>query len=687
NQDLMYKAGGNYYQRFNIRSNIDANITKDLSLQLDFVDIYEIRKYPNRSDYLVWEDLFNAEPVRYSSYPDPTKVPISGQQLMNPIVDTHRDIGGYRDNDGHSIKSTLALNYKIPYIDGLSFKAMVNYSQYFSLQKDFQTKALLYDWDYKSDTYRVAANTPSTRLSQTLDQSRNITSQISFNYQKVIASNHRLNAMLLYEFIDYRGEWINAQRQDFLTNSIEYLNAGGQSGQSANGSASETGRVSYVGRLNYAYKGKYLLESTFRYDASAQFAPAKRWGLFPSISTGWRLSEEAFIKNNIPWLSNLKLRGGFSNTGLDNVGGFQYLSGYNYGRNYLFGSGLQTGIASTGATNQDLTWEKMTLYNLGLDFALLKRMLYGEVDVFYRKLGGIPAYRYATLPSTFGESLPQENLNSQNNRGFEVKLGHSGSNKNFSWDISGNVSWSRAKWDHFEEPMYTDSNQIRINKKSGTWTDRVFGYKSDGLFTSQKEIDNLGFNQDLKGNKTIGPGDIRYVDINLDGVLDWKDQVELGAGDVPHWIYGMEIILKYKKFDFSTLFQGAMGSSVLVKLGTNSSVPQQYVYDDRWTPANNDRNAIVPRRGGAATNYLVSDYNLKPADYLRMKNLNIGYTFPAQMLSQINIKSLRIFFAGTNLFTIDKLKKFNLDPESAFQGNGLYYPQQRTFTMGINLSF
>ncbi len=130
-----------------------------------------------------------------------------------------------------------------------------------------------------------------------------------------------------------------------------------------------------------------------------------------------------------------------------------------------------------------------------------------------------------------------------------------------------------------------------------------------------------------------------------------------------------------------------MGSSVLVKLGTNSSVPQQYVYDDRWTPANNDRNAIVPRRGGAATNYLVSDYNLKPADYLRMKNLNIGYTFPAQMLSQINIKSLRIFFAGTNLFTIDKLKKFNLDPESAFQGNGLYYPQQRTFTMGINLSF
>jgi TonB-linked SusC/RagA family outer membrane protein len=687
NQELMYKAGGNYYQRFNIRSNIDANITKDLSVKLDFVDIIETRKYPNRSDNLIWEDLFNAEPVRYSSFPDKTKVPITGQQLMNPIVDTHRDIGGYRDTDGHSVKSTLSLNYNIPQIDGLSFKAMINYSQYFSFQKNFQKKTLLWDWDYKSDIYRFASSTPDTRLTQTTSKARNITSQISFNYKKVFATNHQIDALILYELIDYRDDWISAQRQGFLTNSIDYLFAGGESSQSANGSASETGRSSYIGRLNYSYNGKYLVESTIRYDASAKFDPDKRWGFFPSISTGWRLSEEPFIKNTILWLSNLKLRAGFSKTGQDNVGDFQYLSGYNFGQTYLFGSGLQKGLISTGTPNPDLTWEKMTIYNIGLDFALWKRMLYGEMDVFYRKREGIPAYRYASLPSTFGVNLPQENINSQNNRGFEVVLGHSYSYRDFSWDIKGNISWSRAKWDHYEESTYTDPDQIRINKVSGTWTDRVFGYKSNGLFTSQKEIDELGFDQDLKGNSTLAPGDVRYIDVNKDGILDWKDQVVLGKGENPHWIIGMEISLKYKNFDLSTLFQGAIGANVLLSLGNAAGVPQTYVYEDRWTPENNNRNALVPRRGGAGTNNLVSDYRLKSADYLRIKNLNFGYTIPTQMLSRINIQSLRLFFSGTNLFTIDKLKRYNLDPESSFSGTGMYYPQQRTLTLGMNLSF
>ena len=685
-QRFMYKAGGNYYQRFNIRSNIDANITDNLSLKLDFVDIVEVRKYPNRSDYLIWEDLFNAEPVRYSSFPDKTKVPITGQQLMNPIVDTHRDIGGYRDTDGHSIKSNFELNYRVRQIEGLTFKAMLNYSQYFTFQKDFQKKALLWNWDYQSDTYRQEANTPETRLNHIDAKSRTLTGQISMNYEKTFGNNHQVNALLLYELIDYRDSWIAAQRRDFLTNSIDYLFAGGEGTQYANGAANESGRSSYIGRLNYGFKNKYLLESTVRYDASAKFAPQKRWGFFPSISAGWRLSEESFIKNNLSWLSNLKIRGGFRKTGVDDFLNFQYLSGYTFGQTYLFGSGLGKGLVSTGMANPGLSWEEMTIYNAGLDFSLWKRKFYGEMDVFYRKREGMAAYRYSTISTTFGETLPQENINSQNNRGFELMIGHAGSSGDFSWDINGNVSWSRAKWDHNEESPYADPDQIRIYKLSGNWTDRIFGYRSEGLFTSQGEIDGLTFEYE-NGNSKLAPGDIKYVDTNKDGTLNWKDQVELGNGEYPHWMFGMEINLKYKNFDFSSLFQGAAGANVRLTLGSSSWVPQEYVYKERWTPENNDPNALVPRRGGASSNNMISDYNLKSSDYLRLKNINVGYTIPSKILSPANIHSLRIYFAGSNLFTIDKLKKYNLDPESSYSGDGLYYPQQRIITLGINLTF
>jgi TonB-linked SusC/RagA family outer membrane protein len=686
NQELMYKAGGNYYQRYNIRSNIDANITDNFSIKLDFVDIVEIRKYPNRSDYLIWEDLFNAEPVRYSSFPDKTKVPITGQQLMNPIIDTNRDIGGYRDNEGHSIKSNFELNYRFKQINGLFLKAMINYSQNFSFQKDFQKQALLWNWDYQSDTYWVEANTPETRLNHNDAKSRTITGQFSLNYERTINDNHYLNALFLYELIDYRDSWIAAQRREFITNSIDYLFAGGEGTQYANGAASETGRSSYIGRLNYAFKNKYLIESTFRFDASAKFAPEKRWGFFPSISAGWRLSEEPFFKDNLTWLKNLKLRSGFSQTGVDNFLNFQYLSGYTFGQTHLFGSELEKGLVSTGMANPGLSWEEMTIYNVGLDFALWKRKLYGEMDVFYRKREGMQAYRYATISTTFGETLPQENINSQNNRGFEVMLGHSDSSGDLFWDINGNVSWSRAKWDHYEEEPYTDPDQIRLSKRSGEWTDRIFGYKSDGLFTSQEEIDALNFEYP-NGNSLLAPGDVKYIETNKDGVLDWRDQIELGTGEFPHWMFGIEMNLRYKKFDFSTLFQGAMGANVLVGLGSGSWVPQKYVFDERWTPENNDPNAIVPLRGGASSNNMVSDYNLKSSDYVRLKTLNIGYTFPSIMFSKASIQSLRVYFAGTNLFTFDKLKKYNLDPESSYSGDGLYYPQQRVLTLGVNLSF
>ena len=200
---------------------------------------------------------------------------------------------------------------------------------------------------------------------------------------------------------------------------------------------------------------------------------------------------------------------------------------------------------STGLPNPNLTWEKMTLYNLGLDFSIFNSKLYGEVDVFYRKREGIPATRLLSLPTTFGASMPPENLNSQNDRGFELMIGTRSSKGDFSWDISGNASWSRSKWDHYEEPDYSDDpDKVRVYQLSGQWTDRQIGYLTDGLYTSQAEIDAMKFHQDGLGNKTIKPGDIKYIDVNKDKILDWKDQVDLGKGPTPHWMFGLSTSFK-----------------------------------------------------------------------------------------------------------------------------------------------
>ena len=514
-----------------------------------------------------------------------------------------------------------------------------------------------------------------------------LTRQFSVNYDNTFAEDHSLSVLALYEAIDYSGNWMSASREDLLTPSIEELFVGNTETMKNDGASSEMGRKSFVGRFNYSYKNKYLLETTLRADASAKFAPGHRWGVFPSASVGWRISEESFMLNTKSVVDDLKIRASYGRSGNDAVGNFQYLSGYKLNGYYLLGDKSMLGIATTGLANPNLTWEKFEIWNLGLNYSFLSRLIYGEGDVFYRKRTGIPATRTMSMSPTFGATFPQENINSLNDRGFEFMVGSSKSFKNFSYDISGNISWSRAKWDHYEEQIYTDPDQKRINQKSGQWVDRQFGYISDGLFTSQEEIDNLDFDQDNKQNTSLRPGDIRYVDVNGDKVLDWKDQVEIGKGTMPHWMYGLNVNLKYKDFDLAALFQGAFGYSSYISLWHNTLTYPQELFDLRWSENNNVADALYPRLGGAATNGHMSDYFYKKAGYLRLKSFALGYNLPKELCTKLLIQQCRVYFAGTNLFTLDKLSKYHIDPEAPSGQGGFYYPQQKTLSVGINLSF
>ncbi|MGZ3874435.1 MAG: SusC/RagA family TonB-linked outer membrane protein, partial [Mucilaginibacter sp.] len=498
NQSPMWKKNGGDYNRYNLQSNLDAKINNNLSVQLLLSAVSESNSQPVRGQSAgintLWQDLWNSLPIYPETLPDPTKYSYAnGQGVGSIALVSNEDIAGYDKVNTQNMKGTFIAVYKIPAVSGLSAKAFVNYDKTYSTDKNFSKPYSFYTYDYATQAYTLAGSLGSqAKLTYQESQSRNITGQFSLNYDHVFHNDHHISALALYEVIDYNTNYLLAGRDNFLTPAIEELYAGSVTTSIANSSASEMGRASYVGRFNYSYKDKYLLETTIRADASAKFQSNKRWGYFPSISLGWRLEQENFIKN-LKGIDELKLRASYGSSGIDSVGNFQYLTGYQLNGQWLIGNNTQPGIASTGLANPNLTWERVNIYNLGTDFSFFNRKLFGTAEVFYRTLSGIPATRVLSLPNTFGAVLPAENLNSRTNRGVELSLGTSGHVGELGYQVSANVSWTRAKWKHYEEQDFTDPDQQRLYQRSGQWTDKTFGYEATGLFTSQQEIDNLKF--------------------------------------------------------------------------------------------------------------------------------------------------------------------------------------------------
>lgn len=693
-QDGMFKGGNTGYRRFNVRSNLDVNLTSDLTFSLDLSAIKDDVRQSNRpaSEEWFWMDFFDSTPTSHASFPDPTKVPHIGPGPFNAIINTHEDLGGYDKTYKNTLNGAFTVNYKVRPVPGLSAKLKLNYQQVSYDRKNWTKQNDIWDYDYATDTYTLYGKSMPTSLKQEFHKNQVITGQFSLNYDRVINKDHAINGLALVEIIDYNNGNFSAYRENYVTSAIDQLFAGGTINQQANGSASVSGRASFVARANYAYQGKYLLEATARYDGSPNFPKDKRWGFFPSLSAGWRMSEEAFIKNNLTWIDNLKLRAGVSQTGFDSVGAFQYLTGYKFEGYNVLGGKEVPGLTTTGIANTNISWETMTLYNVGLDLSVLNNKLYSEIDVFYRKRDDMLGTRVVSLPNTFGATLPSENINSQSTRGFEVLIGHRGNFGEFSYDISGNVSWSRSKWIHYDEPDYTDPDDIRLKKKSGQWIDVYNAYKSDGLFTSQEEIDNLGYDMDGMGNTSLRPGDIKILDLNNDGEVDWRDASTIGSGGTPHIIYGINLNMKYKGFDLSVFAQGAADYYVQLQSGNINidgvRTPFKVIWNERWTPENNDRNAIIPRQKiGQTTNNWNSDYWYKNASYLRLKNLTLGYTFDKGLIRNLRMENLRLFVVGTNLFAINPLRKYGLDPETPDATRGWSYPVTKSVSLGLNVTF
>lgn len=545
-QESVFKTNFGNYKRYSFQTNLDAKVTDRLKLQVSMSYDSHDRNYPARNAYSgensIWGSLWVSLPIYPASLPDPAYNSYGGGATGGIHLITDRDITGYSRSRSYTTNLSGSLTYDFKYVKGLSFKAFVDYTKSDSPTKTFHKPVNFYTYNYDNNEYTLHGSYyTKAALEQTQNYSTMLTTQLSLNYEQLFLQKHRVKAMALFESVDSKGDDLSASRLNFMTAAIDQMFMGSSATAANDGSASENGRESWVGRLNYSYADKYLLEFILRADASAHFAPGHRWGWFPGIMLGWRIDQEPFMKNTK--FDVLKLRTSYGQMGNDAIGNFQYLSGYKlYEMTYLLGKNSTNGIKSTGIANPDMTWERMHITNLGVDFSWFNRKIYGSFEVFSRKRSGILARRTTSLPSSFGATLPLENLNSQRTSGWEFELGTAGHAGEFNYDVKANLSWSRSKWLHYEEPEYTDADQIRLNKQSGAWVDRQIGYISNGLFTSLEQIDNLDYTYP-GGNSKLRPGDVIIVDRNGDKKIDWRDQEIIGKGTIPHTMLGFNINL------------------------------------------------------------------------------------------------------------------------------------------------
>ncbi|GJM64404.1 TonB-dependent receptor [Persicobacter diffluens] len=694
NQASLLKSNDTNYGQHNLRSNINLALNKNLDLRFDLAYRNERREYPGLGMQDIMTNVAFSNPMYPAEYPDPS-YPVHNGFQMGPNYLSRADVTGYKHNDFANLTGNFALEYKFPFLDGLKAKAFGNINSWNTRDKNFSKDYSYYMFDPTSNIYSevVMKDVTGISLTEGYDRGQTLTGQFSLHYDQTFGK-HTVSSMLLNELIDSKGDYIMTGRQDFISSAVDQIFASSALTQYTNGYGWQDGRVSLVGRVNYNYAEKYLLEFTFRNDASPRFNPDHRWGFFPSLSAGWRLSEEDFIKS-LGLFDNLKIRTSYGESGFDNIGQYNFLTGYQFDRVYALGGNMTPGINTKGLANPYATWETMTMYNTGLEFDMWGGKFWGEFDAFYRTREGILGQRNLSLPSTIGATLPDENINSQNSRGFELMLGHRNTIGEFQYNISANVSLAKAKWDHYDEPVYEDEETRARYQQSGQWVNRYFGFEAMGLFTSQEEIDGWA-NQEIDPsaghNVNIKPGDIRYKDINGDGVINELDQVAIGKGQIPEIFYGLNAGFSYKGLDFSMLWQGASGFNVVFNAEAqqpfyNNAVPLA-MFMDRWTPENNDPNARFPRtvsNSGNANNYRNSSFWLQDGSYFRLKNLVVGYTIPNQWIKRSGIKDLRFNISGSNLFTFTDVYPY--DPETPVGGRGWDYPQQTTLMLGMNFTF
>ncbi len=724
-QESNFKSGDYDFSRYNIRSNIDAQVTNDLSVSVDFSYRSTHLDKANFDTGPMYNSLQTAKPVYpYIHEQDPSRATYSGFLQRSPYYQTFKDFSGFVDNRNNVIQGALELKYDFPMVKGLTAKARLNYEEGFTWNKNVSKPFDVWEYDPLAeqageDPWIRRGTQNTNHMSVSSSRGTELLPQVSLAYKRTFGA-HNLKAILVGESRTFKGTSLMGSRKDILSYEAPYLRYASEEGKDNSEGTSENARSSVIGRINYDYSGKYMVEFAMRADASAEYPPEGRWGYFPSVSAGWRISEESFIADNFSSINNLKLRASYGVLGNDAVSSFDYLTGYNITTDfYIFGATPAPVISSAGLANPDITWETMKISNIGLDGNFWDGKLGFEIDAFYRLRENILTQPTEQVPSTFGASLPRTNLNKRDNRGFELTLTHYNKIGNVSYHLAPMISWARGKYVELEEEVLEitddmDDETKKFNKmwndryvREGQWDDRQWGYITEGFFMNQEQIDNHPVNQDkneANPNQTIKVGDLIYKDINGDNLIDWRDQQVIGASGLPNVMFSLDMGAEYKGFAINMLWQGAsqymatVGGSAAAPF-SNESVPttEHYKYRAIIGQDNNGNDYItnpdqfelppVTQDGRTANNRYSSDFWSYNTTYFRLKNINISYTLPQSLMDKIGIDRCTFYISGTNMLTFSNLGiwRKSYDPEIPSISNNRY-PPVKTMTFGLRLT-
>ncbi|ACT91570.1 TonB-dependent receptor plug [Dyadobacter fermentans DSM 18053] len=710
NQEGNYVNSATGYKQYDMRVNLDTKINKYVTANLGVVLREEFRRFPNGGGAGdIFRMLMRGKPTEIAIWPDGRPGP-DIENGQNPAVIT-TNTTGYNHDKRDYIQTNGSLDIQIPGVEGLKVTAMAAIDKQIRRQKSFQKPWTLYNWDkrsYEADgvtpvlTGAIRSTFNDPRLTETSSQELSIQLTGQASYEKTFGS-HNFNAMVGIQRETVDADGFFAFRRYFISPVVDQLFAGGTPEQNIGNSGTNNGdlfkraRLSYFGRVGYNYKEKYLAEFLWRADGSYVFPKQGRFGFFPGVSAGWRISEEDFWKNNIRFVNNVKLRASWGQMGAEpyllgteTLAEYQYLNTMGFGT-YILNDQVVKTLLETRVANNQFTWEVANNSNFGIEGTLWKDRIAFEIDYFINNRSNILIPKTGSTPSTAGidGKLPPENLGKLQNKGFEFKVSYDGSVDNFTYSVGVNGGYAKNTIKYWNETPGVPSYQFTTGRPYQAF----LAYQYDGVFRDQAEIDANTI--DYSGiTGTLRPGDMKFKDVSGDGKITKDDMVRSEKTNRPQFTGGVNINLGYKAFDLSILFQGAAGGLQYVGQTESGDIGNylKYAYDNRWTidnPSSTDPR-LANRNNTYYTNLTNADspgantYYLKSNNYLRLKNIELGYNLPSELGSKIGVSNLRVYVNGLNLFTIDKIKIW--DPE-ATSTNGQYYPQSRVLNAGVRVTF
>jgi TonB-linked SusC/RagA family outer membrane protein len=680
-------------RQYNVRSNVDVTVTKDLEVGLDLSIREKATQTPQGGPGGEVGSLASTSPLQEAYIGGDYRYPGEGWSHLNPAARLLSP--GYRKYKADVASGTLRFKYSMPFVEGLGLDGYLSIVKTIGYDKQFN-----YVWPYfeKDPTgnivEKVSRSVEDIGLREDFRQSLRTTGNVKLTYNRTFAQDHKLSAFVAYEQMTYDDNNFWAQRLGYDSPLIDQLFAGTTNRLNWNnsGSATESARQNFFGRLSYDFKQKYLFGFSARYDGSPIFPKNKRFGFFPQVSAGWVISNENFISRNV--ISNLKLRASWGKLGNDRVNPFQYIAAYGYDAGWVVNGVDARGIAVKSTPNPNITWEVSEKTDIGLEAAFLNNRLSFEIDLFQNKTSNILGKRQASIPSYTGLLLPDENIGKMNSQGIELQAGYRHNFSDLTVRVNGNFSYNKNKIIYLDETPQAEEYQKLEGQPFGS---RLV-YKSIGIYRTQQDLDN-GINY-----PGASLGGLIFADLNGDKIIDSNDQYMFNTTNntekdpvtgldvitiFPSTQYGLSIGMNYKNFDLAMLLQGQSGAKFRLSNAFNSGAGGnglEYVALNSYTLGNvNSELPMISPTGFANSD---SDFYYRTATWMRMKNVQLGYTLPKSLLSKAKIAALRFYVSGDNVFMIfNSLKKFgNGDPEF-LSTNGRAYPNMKTLSFGVNLTF